>query len=46
MSKQQAREIVGGWLMQLWFDRPDWMARMPDQKDIDDLVRRITAAGK
>lgn len=44
--KNKIRQIVAGWLVQLWIDRPEWLVRMPDRKEVDDLIDRITEGTK
>ena len=41
--RKAAERVVSQWLLDTWVGRPKWMIRMPDMKEIDDLVSRIAA---
>jgi len=34
---------VAEWLLRLWTEKPEWLARMPDRKEVDDPIGLIVA---
>src|SRR5690606_21342836 len=40
-ARTTARRIVAEWLIEVWADRPEWLRRMPDDKEVKSLTERI-----
>jgi hypothetical protein len=38
---EAARVLVVQWSMMLWLSQPDWLNRMPDERDTETLIKAI-----
>ena len=43
MTARDGKEIVSLWLVGLWASPPSWLNRMPDRKEVDELIAAIDA---
>jgi hypothetical protein len=38
---EAARVVVVQWSMMLWLSRPDWLNRLPDERDTGTLIEAV-----
>jgi hypothetical protein len=40
-QRWKARVVVASWSAMLWLSRPDWLNRMPDERDTKTLIEAV-----